>query len=149
MNRETRTMPTSRRNTAFLALCAILGGCVTGINTKVANDYAATASWQRRALTGAEKHAVSSVVKGVLKDPESAHFEFLPHVENPKSVYCGFVSAKNSLGGYGSPAAFVVGLASVEGKPLAMFIGMESAITDPDIPSPTDALCARNGYQTR
>ena len=61
---------------------------------------------ESRELNQKEKEAVEAAVRKELKDPDSAKFE-LGEFKNPENhVYCGFVSAKNSYGGYTGKALF-------------------------------------------
>jgi len=45
------------------------------------------------------------LVRAKLKDPASAQFT---NVRDEKGILCGFVNAKNELGGYTGPRAFIV-----------------------------------------
>lgn len=52
---------------------------------------------------------VQDIVRGALKDPESARFEHVAVTEvDGVRVACGMVNAKNSLGGYVGNRAFML-----------------------------------------
>lgn len=61
-----------------------------------------------RSLTKTEKNKVISLVKGGLKDPDSARFQLGAFLPNKDNAYCGLVNAKNSLGGYAGSTPFLV-----------------------------------------
>lgn len=57
-------------------------------------------------LTAAHKKQIASAVKQQLKDPESAQFRWpAPH---KFGLYCGWVNAKNSYGGYTGFQPFMI-----------------------------------------
>jgi hypothetical protein len=61
---------------------------------------AATAEQIPRRLSAAEKAQIATLVQAELKDPESARFRW-PRLRDPSGLsYCGWVNAKNALGGY-------------------------------------------------
>jgi hypothetical protein len=62
---------------------------------------------QARTLTDVERKAVEATVKENLKDPDSAKFYHgnFPYPEKT-AVYCGYVNAKNSYGGYSGKQLF-------------------------------------------
>lgn len=70
-----------------------------GDGAEKAKKYAAKKWSSLRDVTASEKAAMISAVKDVLKDPASAKFKWPPIYPNAE-VYCGFVNAKNSYGGY-------------------------------------------------
>jgi len=48
-----------------------------------------------------EKRIIEGLIKYDLKDPGSAKFRYLPYRRAESGhVYCGYVNAKNSFGGY-------------------------------------------------
>jgi hypothetical protein len=74
-----------------LASCAIPGALRPG------------EKFTTRELTPEEKDALSAIVAQGLKDPEAAHFKWMPVVLRERdgiTDYCGLLNGKNSYGGY-------------------------------------------------
>ncbi len=127
-----------------LILCvASLPACVSA-NMRASEQYIATKEWPRRDLNGREKAAVQAAVQGILRDPESARFQWLPYVDSPDKIYCGLVNSKNGFGGYSGFTIYAVGLTHIHSKPVTSYIGSDEGIPPPY--GPTKELCARNGY---
>lgn len=68
---------------------------------------------------------IRTAVRAKLNDPDSARFRWLPRVEG--SVYCGFVNAKNRLGGYAGFAPFMVMIVPGTRGPVVMAMDVSSA----------------------
>lgn len=105
----------------------------------------AVAATMPRELTAVEKANVTAAVVEKLKDGESARFRWVPW--RGGIHYCGYVNAKNSLGGY---VGFVRYFAIVDdrGGKIGTFVYPQLADTDP-----TSAMsafvaesCAKAGY---
>lgn len=60
-----------------------------------------------RPLTEDDKTEIRTAVKRELLDPDSARFRWNPEMLEPEH-YCGFVNAKNRMGGYVGFKAFIV-----------------------------------------
>jgi hypothetical protein len=74
--------------------------------------------------TVAQKKLIEQAVKEQLKDPDSAKFKHSDyHVDKTDGVYCGYVNAKNSYGGYTGFQTFEV-LSVADGKGFIM-IGVD------------------------
>ena len=92
---------------------------------------------QARPMTLAEQKAVEAAVKAKLKDPASARFRH-PKINIPAGdagmFYCGYVNAKNSLGGYAGDAEFAVGFATEikKGRPDTLAKVVEIGDADPE-----------------
>lgn len=84
----------------------------------------------QRLATPAEKAKVLDAARQVLKDPDSAKVSTLVVMPNPHGdglIFCGFLNAKNSYGGYTGDQMFA-GRISVanDGKPAsAEVVGMD------------------------
>ncbi len=73
--------------------------CSDAAFATTAQEAANAAAVYPHTITPDEKTVFESAVRRELKDPDSARFRWNPEV-NDKGVYCGFVNAKNSYGGY-------------------------------------------------
>lgn len=60
-----------------------------------------------RPLTEDDKTEIRTAVKRELLDPDSARFRWNPEMLEPEH-YCGFVNAKNRMGGYVGFKAFII-----------------------------------------
>jgi hypothetical protein len=73
---------------------------------KVFMTPAARPQGPRRELNDNEKAIISTAIRDTLKDPDSANFK-LPSYAGA-AVYCGYVNAKNSYGGYDGFTLFIM-----------------------------------------
>lgn len=110
-------------------------------------QWAGTASYARP-QTLAEKKAVEAVVKPHLKDPNSAIFQHPPlqlSGRNDGKLYCGYVNAKNSYGGYTGNTLFLAGFVTeiVKGKDVttAKFVTMGDSDSDSDDSQVVRKMC--------
>lgn len=79
-----------------------------------------------RQITEADKAAIRETIKRQLKDPESARFRWVAYT-GLDELYCGFVNAKNSYGGYVGFKPFAVMLATNNmGKQVALPFDMDT-----------------------
>jgi hypothetical protein len=107
-------------------------------------------SAQARQLTGSEKAAVEEAVKGQLKDPFSAKFKWPDYINEESRIYCGYVNAKNSYGGYIGYTMFYVFIArpegTISGKTEAVL--MELGDSDPNSVKSqlVETMCTSYGY---
>lgn len=95
-----------------------------------------------RDLTQPEKLAIESSVKETLKDPDSAQFTFGQYLDNRDKIYCGFVNAKNSFGGYTGKEIFSVMLTEA-GKDNFIALPVNQGRGSQNS---TLAMCAQAGY---
>ncbi len=80
-----------------VASCAATGG------PKVDSAPVERPGLATRELSQSEKIALAHALSRTLKDPASAHFQWVPlryAVGAPTTEYCGLVNGKNSYGGY-------------------------------------------------
>jgi hypothetical protein len=83
------------------------------VNAQSSTFRTRNAAWFATALSVAllagcgHQAAVEARVKGHLKDPDSAKFSQL-NISKDGSVGCGFVNAKNSMGGYTGDQFFML-----------------------------------------
>jgi len=99
-----------------------------------------------RELSGAEKSVISKSILESLKDPESARFKWPPYVDG-SDLYCGYVNAKNSFGGYVGDARFAAFVVIVDGE-IRVSAPVGIATGDPSDPTSraVEATCAKKGY---
>lgn len=84
------------RRFLVIGFACLLAGCATAKQEPVAPRSS-------RDLTDIEKTALTRSLASTLKDPDSAHFKWLPVTYvpgTPATDYCGLVNSKNSYGGY-------------------------------------------------
>ena len=78
------------------------------VPTQTVGDY----KFSERDLSPVERSIIADAVRSELKDPESARFKWGSPIrsegESVGFIYCGLVTAKNSLGGYTGDEIFMV-----------------------------------------
>jgi len=100
-----------------------------------------------RDLNSKEIAAIETAVKENLKDPDSAKFNFGQYLDNKSQVYCGYVNAKNSYGGYTGNQLFSVMISKVnEDKYAAFPLGVDYSTGEPATQEVISATCAGAGY---
>jgi len=106
-----------------------------------------TVNAEERTLTPIEKAAFIKVIKARLRDPNSAQFSWVPMIR--KNVYCGYVNAKNSYGGYVGFVQYYGFLAinKYTKKPIALIIAMSNGSYKSVLSKTVRQSCAKEGYQ--
>ena len=96
-------------------------------------------------LTVAHKKQIAAAVTEKLKDPDSAKFRW-PAVQE-WGLYCGWVNAKNSYGGYTGFKPFMI-TGGVGGGPKSdgSFLIMSTDLGDGDDASVVETMCRRHGF---
>jgi hypothetical protein len=99
-----------------------------------------------RELSEAEKSVISEAVLDSLKDPESARFAWPPYRDG-SDLYCGYVNAKNSFGGYVGDARFSAFVVPIDGE-IKISQPIEFATGNPSDPASraVEVACAKEGY---
>lgn len=121
----------------------LLAGILASVGTAaVAEDI-----YTPHELTRVDIERVEAGVKEVLKDPDSARFSgFGASVSDGGTIVaCGFVNAKNSLGGYTgrSPFMGLIMRGTYETKFVVVSMG-----SDPDEETVTRQMCEKNGISS-
>lgn len=101
---------------AFTTALLLIGGCVsnpskTNISSNLSNQpKKPPVTWVKTDATDKEVEFIKNKVTETLKDPESARFSDIWALQgsNEKRVFCGYVNAKNSYGGYTGKKMFIV-----------------------------------------
>lgn len=107
----------------------------------LAMAFSACISVPGRASTADDRRRVEAEVKRKLKDGESARFLW-PKWTRDDTIYCGWVNAKNSYGGYTGYKLFYAQLTkSAEGS-----ISNVLLLFDDDNPGIVESSCANFGY---
>lgn len=104
----------------------------------------ATNAAPTKPLTLTNKKQIAAAVRAELKDPDSAEFRW--PIPKDKNIYCGWVNAKNSFGGYigFQPFAVIGGVGVKTDAPRDFFVyGVR--IGSPDEPG-VQAVCAQHGF---
>ena len=88
----------------------------------------------QRLATPAEKALVLDAARQVIKDPDSAKIPTLVVMPNPRGaglIFCGFLNAKNSYGGYTGNQMFAgrIIIGSDRSPVSAQVLGMDDANT--------------------
>lgn len=117
------------KRVAAIAAVLLLSGCATP--PPPAPPTPAVYTGPMRVLTSAEKKAISDVVRGQLKDPNSAMFKW-PQIRADRpatapSFYCAWVNSKNSFGGYVGDKAFGVYISKPEKQLIVTTVGMDGS----------------------
>ena len=84
---------------------------------------AVAAPVEERALTAAEKAAISVIVADQLIDPDSAKIRWAKVKDD--TYYCGMINGKNRMGGYAGFTPFIINL-----KPVTAAWGVKSFNAD-------------------
>ena len=88
-----------RFGTKLLACLAATGSIASAAAASTPQELAKASAVYPHAITAEEKAVFEAAVRRDLKDPDSARFRWNPEVRD-NVIYCGFVNAKNSYGGY-------------------------------------------------
>ena len=96
-------------------------------------------------LTPANKVQIAKAVKDILKDPDSAKFRW------PKpqdwGLYCGWVNAKNSYGGYtGFEPFMIIGGVGSGPKSKGEFLIIKTTIGSGDEEAVVLSMCTKQGF---
>lgn len=91
-----------------------------------------------RELSTKEKEVIASVVKGKLKDPDSAKFYWQDYKGG--DIYCAHVNSKNTYGGYAGKSLLIIG---IKNNSSGEVISAEASIQDSDM---MDSICTKRGY---
>lgn len=72
-------------------------------------------------LAETDKDVIRAEIRSMVKDPESARFQWIPHIGNKpdKTLVCGFVNARNGYGGYTGFQPFLARVIRLDGKTFA------------------------------
>ena len=72
-------------------------------------------------LAETDKEVIRTEIRSMVKDPESARFQWIPHIGNKpdKTIVCGFVNARNGYGGYTGFQPFLARVVRLDGKTIA------------------------------
>lgn len=99
-----------------------------------------------RELRSTEKNVISDAIRGSLRDPESARFTWPPYVDGV-DLYCGYVNAKNSFGGYVGDTRFSAFVVLVEGEiRVAALVGIATGDPDSSQTFAVEQTCSAKGY---
>ncbi len=99
-----------------------------------------------RELSDAEKSVISKAMLDSLKDPESVRFKWPPYVDG-SDLYCGYVNAKNSFGGYVGDARFSAFVVLVDGEiKVAAPVGIATGDPSDSTSQAVGMTCAIKGY---
>lgn len=94
-----------------------------------------------RELSVKEKEVIETVVKGKLKDPDSAKFTWQDYKGG--SGYCAHVNAKNSHGGYAGNALII---ASVKKDSSGSIISTDAWVHSGEMENLMKKICIDDGY---
>lgn len=135
-----------------------LVACIAAVSVALSGCYGqptreALAAASRRDLTTAEKVSLTRSMSQTLKDPDSAHFKWMPVVlirrTDGATNYCGLLNSKNSYAGYVGFQPFYAQLTSDAKGQFAT--GIIRIIEEPNNPNlPADnvrGLCRGFGYE--
>lgn len=103
----------------------------------------AAAARPSKPLTAANKEQIAKAVKDQLKDPDSARFRW-PAVQE-WGLYCGWVNAKNSYGGYAGFEPFMV-IGGVGSGPKADGSFLVSAVEIGGGDGIVEKMCSEHGF---
>lgn len=95
-----------------------------------------------RELTAKEKSVIESVAKTQLKDPDSAKFTWQDYKGG--EIYCAYINAKNSYGGYSGDALLLVGVKlNAKGE----VISAETNLHQGEMRELMAPICTKAGYK--
>lgn len=98
-----------------------------------------------RAITAADRAMIEPAVRRGLIDPDSARFRWYPQMRDD-GIYCGFVNAKNRMGGYTGFTLFMSLIGKrADGTQVVAFTKLAHHI-GPLQESAEEQMCAKYGY---
>ena len=98
-----------------------------------------------RELNDAEKVVIANAVKEELKDPVSATFKWLDY--RGQNIYCSYVNAKNSFGGYVGNVMFQVFIVELDNQvKIAAVLGLATGDPNSSRSLATAQICRDKGY---